>query len=106
MVVTGTSLSLREMSPSAPPQRNRRLRPAVAGRLADPDRRNRQGVGDLPRELRGHALEYECEAAGVLDTACIVEQSHGSIPTALHAVSADLVHRLRCHAEVPHDRHP
>src|SRR5262245_47788442 len=70
---------------------------------ADADRGDRELRGDLGAELLGYALEHHRECAGLLDRARVAQHALVRVvAAALHAVAAELVHRLRRQPDVPH----
>ena len=50
----------------------------------------------------GHGLEHDRERAGLLERERLVEDVVGRLASALHAVAAEPVHRLRREADVRH----
>src|SRR5579864_3757256 len=80
--------------------------PGAGGAGADAYGRDAQAPRHLIGELCGDGLEHDHPGAGGLELESVVEQLFlGVLAPALHAVAAELVHRLRRQAEVAADRH-
>src|SRR5262245_20431686 len=70
----------------------------------DADGRNREFPGDARPELRRNAFEHQRETAQFLKRMCLPCNLLRVFRIApLHAEAAELVDRLRCQANVPHD---
>ena len=81
--------------------------PVAVGARADPDRRHAgEASGDFGGNYRWYHFHYHEGGAGLFQRQCIRLQACRAIfGPSLDAIAAELVHRLRCQANMGADRH-